>query len=243
MHRVSGNAARSGGGGLLSSHGTATLTSSTFSGNTASQYGGGMYNYYCTATLTNCTFFKNSAGPDYYGGGLYNDGYSATLVFCTSQQELGQLRRWRYNYHTATVNLQNNIVAGNTASNQGPDVYATVTSQGGNLIGVVDGGSDGWQSSDLTTGTRANPLDPRLAMLGNYGGPTQTMALLPGSPAIGNGVPVGKILTDQRGPEAIRAYRYRRLPERGGSSSRRSPAAVRNRPSSERSSPTRWSSP
>ncbi|WP_143206552.1 right-handed parallel beta-helix repeat-containing protein [Singulisphaera sp. GP187] len=201
---VSGNEARSGGGGgLLSSHGTATLTSSTFSGNTAGQYGGGLYNYYCTATITNCTVFKNSAGPGYYGGGLYNDGYSATLVFCTFSQNSATYGGGVYNYHTGTVNLQNNIVAGNTASNQGsdagPDVYATVSSLGGNLIGVVDSGSDGWQSSDFTTGTRTNPLNPRLATLGNYGGPTQTMALLPGSPAIGNGVPVGKILTDQRG--------------------------------------------
>ena len=42
--------------------------------------------------------------------------------------------------------------------------------------------------------------DPLLAPLGNYGGPTQTMALLPGSPAInagtnGPGIPT----TDQRG--------------------------------------------
>ena len=38
-------------------------------------------------------------------------------------------------------------------------------------------------SSDLT-GTIAKPLLPLVAALGNYGGPTQTMALLPGSPAI-----------------------------------------------------------
>lgn len=201
---VSDNKARSGGGGgLISSHGIATLTSSTFSGNTAGQYGGGIYNYYCTATITNCTFFKNSAGPDYYGGGLYNDGYSAALVFCTFSQNSATYGGGVYNYHTGTLSLQNNIVAGNTASNQGsdagPDVYATVSSSGGNLIGVLDGGSDGWQSSDLTTGTRNQPLNPRLATLGNYGGPTQTMALLPGSPAIGHGVPVGKILNDQRG--------------------------------------------
>src|SRR5262249_36838555 len=38
-----------------------------------------------------------------------------------------------------------------------------------------------------------------LAPLGDYGGPTQTMALLPGSPAIGAGTSTGAPATDQRG--------------------------------------------
>ncbi len=74
------------------------------------------------------------------------------------------------------------------------------TSRGNNLIGETDG-SSGWVGSDLT-GTIASPLDPLLAPLADYGGPTQTMALLPGSPAIGAGnialIP-GGITTDQRG--------------------------------------------
>ena len=49
----------------------------------------------------------------------------------------------------------------------------------------------------------ANPL---LASLGNYGGPTQTMALLPGSPAIdagSNALIPGGVTTDQRGDSRI----------------------------------------
>ena len=41
--------------------------------------------------------------------------------------------------------------------------------------------------------------DPLLAPLGDYGGPTQTMALLPGSPAIDAGTSTGAPATDQRG--------------------------------------------
>ena len=41
--------------------------------------------------------------------------------------------------------------------------------------------------------------NPLLAPLGNYGGPTQTMALLPGSPAIGTGDPGQAGTADQRG--------------------------------------------
>ena len=78
------------------------------------------------------------------------------------------------------------------------------SSQGNNLIGETDG-STGWVASDLT-GTIATPLNPLLAPLGDYGGPTQTMALLPGSPAIDAGnnalIPAG-VTTDQRGPPRI----------------------------------------
>jgi hypothetical protein len=48
-------------------------------------------------------------------------------------------------------------------------------------------------------GTPGRPIDPRLAPLGSYGGPTRTFALLPGSPAIGAGDPNTPDTTDQRG--------------------------------------------
>ena len=97
--------------------------------------------------------------------------------------------------------LGNTIVAGNILTfTSGPDAYGTFTSHHGNLIGETVG-STGWVSTDLT-GTLAHPLNPELAPLGNYGGPTQTMALLTTSPAINAGsvalVPSG-VTTDQRG--------------------------------------------
>src|SRR5262249_37265222 len=60
--------------------------------------------------------------------------------------------------------LENSIVSGNTAANA-TDVSGTPTTNDHNLIGGA----------------------PLLAPLGNYGGPTQTMRLLPGSPAIDAG--------------------------------------------------------
>src|SRR5262249_34168731 len=54
-------------------------------------------------------------------------------------------------------------------------------------------------------GSSGSPVDPHLAALGNYGGPTQTMALLPGSLAIDAGAAFTNpitglaITTDQRG--------------------------------------------
>jgi hypothetical protein len=65
-----------------------------------------------------------------------------------------------------------------------------------NLIGT--GGSGGL--ADGVQGNRVGVINPRLAPLGDYGGPTQTMALLPGSPAINagsNAFAPGD--TDQRG--------------------------------------------
>ena len=105
---------------------------------------------------------------------------------------------------SGTVTLGNTIVAGNTATTSGPDASGTFASQGHNLIGKTDG-STGWVGSDLT-GTIAAPLNPLLAPLGNYGGPTQTMALLPGSPAIdagSNALIPGGVTTDQRGDPRI----------------------------------------
>jgi hypothetical protein len=66
------------------------------------------------------------------------------------------------------------------------------------LIGNTSGGS-GFATSDLRN------VNPLLAPLGNYGGPTQTMALLPGSPAINAGATNSNTPThDQRGFSRIR---------------------------------------
>ena len=216
---VSGNTAGTGNGGgaynrgAAYNDGTLTLTDCTVSGNLARNgNGGGVYNNggaydingfnNGTTTLTNCTISGNSAA--YGGGGVYNsDGIknvgTTTLTNCTVSGNSSTSGGGIDNV-SGTVNTGNTIVAQNTATTSGPDALGTVASQGNNLIGATDG-SSGWVSSDLI-GTIAQPLDPLLAPLNNYGGPTQTMALLPGSPAIDAGnndlVPTG-ITTDQRG--------------------------------------------
>src|SRR6185295_3213833 len=96
-----------------------------------------------------------------------------------------------------TVNLRNSIIALNTATGAGPDIFGQVISQGFNLIG---------NNSDATItptggdqiGTSHDPIDPLLGVLGDYGGPTQTLKLLTGSPAQDQGDSSG-LTFDQRG--------------------------------------------
>ncbi len=62
---------------------------------------------------------------------------------------------------------------------------------GTNVVQYIDGAS---------SGTTPIAAGPQLASLGNYGGPTQTMPPLPGSPAIDAGSDATNIFTtDQRG--------------------------------------------
>jgi hypothetical protein len=94
------------------------------------------------------------------------------------------------------------IIATNTADTDSPDVSGVVVSQGYNLIGIDDG-SSGWVTSgagaDLV-GTMASPINPMLNPLGDYGGPTPSMTLQPGSPARQSGNPAAVDgATDQRG--------------------------------------------
>ncbi len=195
---VSGNSAVSAGGGLNNNFGaTTTMANCTVSSNTSAHYGGGLSDVAGTINLTNCTVSGNSASTS--GGGVYNLSVMS-LSNCTVSGNSAAGNGGGLDDARGTVTIGNTIAAGNTGTSSGPDAYGTFTSQGNNLIGKTDG-SSGWAGSDLT-GTIALPLNPLLAPLAYYGGPTETMPLLPGSPAIGAGnialIPSG-ITTDQRG--------------------------------------------
>jgi hypothetical protein len=98
-----------------------------------------------------------------------------------------------------TDDLTNTIVAANHAAFDA-DIDGTSSTASFNLIGdgtgtMITNGVNGNQ-----VGTTASPIDPKLGPLANYGGPTQTQNLLPGSPAIDAGTNQGPLgTTDQRG--------------------------------------------
>jgi predicted outer membrane repeat protein len=181
-------------GGAIYTNGTLTVTNSTFSGNTARYYGGGIYNN-GTLTVTNSTFSGNYGGFD--GGGIYSDG---------------------------TLSVTNSIFSGNYSRFGGGGISGTyiprakvkntilAANAGGNCGGVKD---EGYNISDDATCSFSAPgslnnTDPMLDPNGlqSNGGPTQTIALLTGSPAI-DAIPLADctdqastpnpIITDQRG--------------------------------------------
>jgi hypothetical protein len=184
-----GNAGSDAGGGLLN-FGTLTVMSSTLSNNSATN-GGGIDNVgTATLTLINSTLSNNSATN---GGGIDNSG-TATLTNDTLAGNNATNGGGIDNSGTAT--LDNTIVASNLTN----DIAGTVSGSF-NLIGI--GGASGLSNgvNGNQVGSDANPINPELGPLADNGGPTLTIAPLPGSLAIDNGsnafVTPGE--TDQRG--------------------------------------------
>jgi hypothetical protein len=98
-----------------------------------------------------------------------------------------------HNRAGSTLNLFFTIVANNqTEAATASDLWGTIASAGHNLIGESTGGN-GYSSSDLLD------VDPLLGPLADNGGPTQTYALLPDSPAIDADVIEFPPPWDQRG--------------------------------------------
>jgi predicted outer membrane repeat protein len=173
-----------------------TVTNSTFNDNSVCCRGGAIYVLPASVTpqlVSNCTFTGNTvpddADPTQFGGGaLYlhspaEPNATLTVKNCTFSQNSGPVSGGGIsNFGSSgspTLLLSNSILQ---TGSSGENVYnggGTIASQGYNLSNDDGGGF-------LTgTGDQVN-TDPMLdpAGLQNNGGPTQTVALLPGSSAI-----------------------------------------------------------
>lgn len=172
---------------------TLTVLNTTVSGNLSPGGSAGAVGFSdTTGTVRNTTISGNTSGGSFGGGGIYIQG-------------------------SATVDLGNTIVAGNSAST-GPDLYrnsstSIFTTSGGNLIGNNSGNAANPNTTAFPTGnpnangdkvgTTGSVIDPMLGTLQNNGGTTPTRALLAGSPAIDMGLNSlasgAGLTTDQRG--------------------------------------------
>lgn len=174
-----------GAGAAVGAEGTLVVDSSTFSGNFSAGNGGGLVAY-GSATITNSTFSGNGAAKG--GGAIY--GY--VEVNLTNSTLSGNSAIAGGGGVYGRVRARNTIIAGNSSSFFGPDISSNFGSRGHNLIGNTQGGS-GFDTTDLLD------VDPILGRLQDNGGPTQTIALLPGSPALNAGDPNELGVPDQRG--------------------------------------------
>ncbi len=161
---VAGNRSPDDGGGIDLDQGALTVRDSTVVNNTAEEDGGGIHRRTGTVLLNNVTVARNRANSDNSGsaagGGLHSDPGGGDFT------------------------VRNSLIALNTVGTGGADrnCSGTFLSGGHNLRSSSDAGCLGLTA----TGDFVN-AHPKLGNLHSNGGPTQTVALLKGSPAINKG--------------------------------------------------------
>ena len=199
------------GGALTVQGGGLTVLDSTLVKNSADDFGGAIaVTQGNLLQLIRSTVVDNRSDVD--GGGIYNDSgqvfmLNSTLVGNKAKQKGGGLydssnsNAWIRNstFHKNRASsgggvfmppnslVRNTIIAGN----QPDDCNGPVSTNWGNLS------SDG--SCGFSGDTDQSNTDPRLGMLADNGGPTETLGLLPGSTAINRGRNISCPEVDQRG--------------------------------------------
>jgi predicted outer membrane repeat protein len=194
---ISNNTSITSNGGGVYDFGKMTAERSTFSGNKASN-GGAILAAGAPTIVNNSTVSGNTAtigkgGAVYvFGNGRSFQTTNTTITdnLSESSQTGGVFVEDGVDYST-----RNTIISGNRNQNGAgaQDVSGVINSFGYNLLGSTTGNS----YIGNTTGNRIGAAN--LAPLANYGGATETHALLPNSQAIGAGDPNNSFNTDQRG--------------------------------------------
>jgi hypothetical protein len=182
------------GGAVFNMYGTTTLINSTLAGNLVQGgfnggmgYGGAIFNVDGTLNVTSSTIANNASTS---GGAVYNLALGTTPGSTGTAQGV-----------PSTVTLTDSILADSVGGsdlvndqNNSTSGSAVVNATTPNIVAAsstIDG---------ATTNGTPIAANPQLGLLFNYGGPTPTMSLLPGSPALGAGVAGTNVpTTDQRG--------------------------------------------
>ena len=184
------------GGAIRWGGGASTISRSTFVANEAVS-GGAVNTVAETLVISNSTFSSNVADGDQpsqngLGGGVFGNLGSISIVHSTfignaAHAEGSVLGEGGNIYISfATLHLSNSLLAFSSA---GGDCVLNVSSMPTNVNNLIRDGS----CQPTFSG------DPEVAALDNYGGPTETHALLVGSPARDAAATSSCTKTDQRG--------------------------------------------
>lgn len=189
-------------GGVYVQGGPFEIRNSTFSGNEAEGIGALFVGPDATGDIVNSTFVGNVARTGLAGAIFIATDRAVAITHTTiadnhAPGELAFAGGIQVDASNA-VTLTSSILFGNTGGN----VYNPW-----NIRNPVGDGGGNVQYPLLRPNGQADPLatptvlgeDPLLATLADNGGPTQTMALGSGSPAIDLGTVAGAPATDQRG--------------------------------------------
>jgi hypothetical protein len=178
------DAASANGGGLLNDNGASDevkVIRSTLSGNSTEQFGSAIHDqgegdlYMVNATVSG-NLINSAFGP---GDGSIFIGLnsSAEILFTTIAWNFAGGAGVEGGIVTAgSLVISDSIVANNDNTNCLAVDAGSITSEGNNIENGTDCG--------FTSGGDMQNTDPLLGGLADNGGPTWTMALLPGSPAI-----------------------------------------------------------
>jgi hypothetical protein len=199
------NVAATDGGGIFNNGGSLAVSNSTFSTNSAGSSGGGIFNS-GTAAVTNCTFSGNSSESG--GGAIFHIGggtIGITNSTFSGNSDTSSGGGIDNAFSTGPFTISNSILSSNINGNC---AGSSVTNGGSNIADDATcafGSSTG--ASGQTIGDNVNPLlvpnplfaSNNLQFLQYYGGPTQTIALQAGSPAIAAIASTKCPFDDQRG--------------------------------------------
>jgi hypothetical protein len=202
---ITGNSTTGTGGGIRSKDGVLNVQNSTIAGNTAASNGGGVQLDGGSGLIINSTISGNTALT---GGGLNIQSTSGNGVLI-SNSTLSDNTATGGAGHGAGINA----VSGTTLTLSSTIVADEHPDAAGDINGSPQAGSDNnliGNDNGLTGGTIVNgvngnqvgtaglPINPLLGPLQDNGGPTDTHALLFGSPAVDAGINPLSLGADQR---------------------------------------------
>jgi hypothetical protein len=203
------------GGGIDNYRGDLTINNSTIANNIVGPYlipagfpqpgfpptyvsvsgiGGGIAVGEGSVTVSGTTFASNS------GGGLVQSGGSGPMAVVNSTFLSNVVTGKGAGISSSGIlKVEHCTLVGNTANSQAGGIFVgSIATINNSIIANNIGGADANVVGSFTASINLIGGDPKLSALGNYGGPTQTLIPLVGSPAIDAGATT-TLQYDQRG--------------------------------------------